>query len=50
MGRWNDFVAWLEEGDGLYWIAGKAGSGKSTLMKYIASHPSTGNGAGIAEP
>lgn len=41
MGRWSDFVAWLEEGDGLYWIAGKAGSGKSTLMKYIASHPST---------
>lgn len=43
MGRWDDFVAWLEEGDGLYWIAGKAGSGKSTLMKYIASHPSTDN-------
>jgi type II secretory ATPase GspE/PulE/Tfp pilus assembly ATPase PilB-like protein len=23
---------------GLYWIAGKAGSGKSTLMKYLFSH------------
>lgn len=29
------FRQWLEHGQGLFWINGKAGSGKSTLMKYI---------------
>lgn len=38
---WSDFVDWLESDNGLYWITGKAGSGKSTLMKYIARHPRT---------
>lgn len=33
--RWHNFVQWLEKGDGIYWINGKAGSGKSTLMNYI---------------
>ncbi|KAH6717476.1 hypothetical protein BKA61DRAFT_476598, partial [Leptodontidium sp. MPI-SDFR-AT-0119] len=28
------FVEWLEAGTGVFWITGKAGSGKSTLMKY----------------
>lgn len=37
---WSDFSDWLRNGDGLYWISGKPGSGKSTLMKYLASHPS----------
>lgn len=32
---WSNFVDWLEHGTGCYWIGGKAGSGKSTLMKYI---------------
>ena len=35
---WNNFVEWLinrEGREGLYWITGKAGSGKSTLMKHI---------------
>ena len=35
---WVDFVQWLsddEAGDHLYWIPGKPGSGKSTLMKYL---------------
>ncbi len=32
---WTNFIHWLRQGDGLYWINGKAGSGKSTLMKYI---------------
>lgn len=32
---WSNFSKWLKEGNGLYWISGKAGSGKSTLMKYI---------------
>lgn len=35
---WDDFGAWLESGQGLYWINGKAGSGKSTLMNYICRH------------
>ena len=26
---------WLESGQGIYWISGKAGSGKSTLMNFI---------------
>jgi predicted ATPase len=30
------FVEWLESDASLYWINGKAGSGKSTLMKFIA--------------
>ncbi|KAK1238167.1 hypothetical protein MKX08_002746 [Trichoderma sp. CBMAI-0020] len=29
------FTHWLQEGSGLFWINGKPGSGKSTLMKYI---------------
>ena len=35
----HDFVEWLERGRGTYWISGKAGSGKSTLMNYICEHP-----------
>lgn len=34
---------WLRTGSGIYWIKGKAGSGKSTLMKYLITHPSTHN-------
>lgn len=36
--RWDDFPLWLKSGQGLYWINGKAGSGKSTLMNYICQH------------
>jgi hypothetical protein len=32
---WSNFSNWLESGSGVYWINGKAGSGKSTLMKHI---------------
>ncbi|KAH8892335.1 hypothetical protein GQ53DRAFT_841100 [Thozetella sp. PMI_491] len=32
------FAEWLQDKGGLFWINGKAGSGKSTLMKFIASH------------
>ncbi|KAI9660945.1 MAG: hypothetical protein M1821_009272 [Bathelium mastoideum] len=38
------FVEWLEnwqQGDGVYWISGKAGSGKSTLMKFICNNSKT---------
>jgi hypothetical protein len=32
---WSNFSEWLVKGQDVYWINGKAGSGKSTLMKYI---------------
>ncbi|KAI9868493.1 MAG: hypothetical protein M1813_005937 [Trichoglossum hirsutum] len=32
---WSNFVEWLQKGSGIYWISGKAGSGKSTLMKFL---------------
>lgn len=32
---WASFATWLEGGDGIYWISSKAGSGKSTLMKFL---------------
>ena len=35
VGRWDNFVEWLERGKGIYWIKGKAGSGKSTLMSFL---------------
>ena len=35
------FVSWLRDGSGIYWVSGKAGSGKSTLMKLIRTNPIT---------
>lgn len=35
------FSDWLQNDERLYWITGKAGSGKSTLMKFIYGHPKT---------
>ncbi|KAI1407119.1 hypothetical protein F5Y13DRAFT_175692 [Hypoxylon sp. FL1857] len=32
---------WLKNGDGFFWIHGKPGSGKSTLMKFIIQHQRT---------
>lgn len=32
--------AWLERGGGIFWVSGKPGAGKSTLMKFIADHES----------
>lgn len=34
-------VDWLSEGDEIFWISGKPGSGKSTLMKYLTRHDKT---------
>ena len=31
----NTFSEWLRGGSGIYWVSGKAGSGKSTLMAHI---------------
>jgi hypothetical protein len=32
---WDNFTDWFESSSDLYWITGKPGSGKSTLMKFI---------------
>lgn len=37
----NSFVKWLQFPSNLYWIPGKPGSGKSTLMKYLYNNPKT---------
>ena len=34
-GSWYNFHDWLSKKGGFYWICGKAGSGKSTLMRFI---------------
>ncbi|UNI23438.1 hypothetical protein JDV02_009255 [Purpureocillium takamizusanense] len=40
--RWDDFETWLSaQGNRPYWIRGKAGSGKSTLMKFLCENPQT---------
>jgi len=38
---WDDLIEWLESDHKLYWISGKPGSGKSTLMKFIISRNET---------
>lgn len=38
---WGNFAEWLKNGDGTYWIQGKAGSGKSTLMSFIHEESKT---------
>lgn len=35
-GSWDNFSDWLTSNNPLYWITGKAGSGKSTLMKHLS--------------
>ena len=37
----STLAKWLESQSGIYWINGKPGSGKSTLMKYLVAHPQT---------
>ena len=39
--RWDNFVQWLEKDGDIYWINGKAGSGKSTLMNYVCQDDRT---------
>ncbi len=38
---WSNFVDWLRRGDGIYWISGKVGCGKSTLMRYLCENKTT---------
>jgi hypothetical protein len=37
----DNFTMWLRSGAGVFHISGKAGSGKSTLMKFLCSHERT---------
>lgn len=41
--QWTSFSDWLREDSDqrIYWITGKAGAGKSTLMKFICHHQAT---------
>lgn len=38
---WSSFVDWLRHGTGIYWINGKFGSGKSTLMRFLYENGTT---------
>jgi hypothetical protein len=38
---WSNFMHWLTQENGIYWVNGKAGSGKSTLMRHIYDNPHT---------
>ncbi|RYP07349.1 hypothetical protein DL764_002565 [Monosporascus ibericus] len=40
---WDSFVEWLKSDNDMYWISGKAGSGKSTLVRFIMCNPRTQN-------
>ncbi|KAI9693968.1 MAG: hypothetical protein M1822_003239 [Bathelium mastoideum] len=35
------FAEWLKRETGVFWVRGKAGAGKSTLMKFVSNHPKT---------
>lgn len=37
----TEFTRWLGSESKMFWISGKPGSGKSTLMKFIAANPAT---------
>jgi len=36
---WDNFNDWLKSDNSIYWISGKPGSGKSTLVKFVISSP-----------
>ena len=37
----SQFKDWLQNGDGIFWLHGKTGSGKSTVMKFLSEHRKT---------
>ena len=39
--RYPNIYDWLRKGNGTYWVSGKAGSGKSTRMKFFCNHLKT---------
>ena len=40
-GQQSNIFHWLQTGTGTFWVSGKAGSGKSTLMKFFYNNPKT---------
>ncbi|PVH96950.1 hypothetical protein DM02DRAFT_101777 [Periconia macrospinosa] len=38
---WSPFTDWLHSDEIFYWISGKPGSGKSSLIRYLTSDPRT---------
>ncbi|KAK3905897.1 hypothetical protein C8A05DRAFT_30256 [Staphylotrichum tortipilum] len=48
--RWDDFRDWLKSASNLYWISGKPGSGKSTLVKFLVESPFTQEALDISKP
>ncbi|KAL7934248.1 hypothetical protein V8C35DRAFT_38639 [Trichoderma chlorosporum] len=38
---WKDFVHWLQSDEPPFWIQGKPGAGKSTLIKFLLQHENT---------
>ncbi|KAK1496670.1 hypothetical protein CTAM01_08308 [Colletotrichum tamarilloi] len=42
-----NFSSWLQSPNGIFWITGKPGSGKSTLMKFVTGHEKTSQLANI---
>ncbi|KAL2276537.1 hypothetical protein FJTKL_00842 [Diaporthe vaccinii] len=39
--KWDSFANWLSSTDPIYWISGKPGSGKTTVVKYILADERT---------
>lgn len=48
--KWDSFSNWLRSTDKFYWISGKPGSGKSTLVKSILDHADTQKYLDIWQP
>jgi hypothetical protein len=36
---YGGLAQWLASGNGIFWVSGKLGSGKSTLMKHLSQDP-----------
>lgn len=47
---WDLFSNWLSSTVGIYWISGKPGSGKTTLVKYVLNHLKTASFLDIWSP
>ncbi|PNP79870.1 hypothetical protein FNYG_06567 [Fusarium nygamai] len=47
---WECFSTWLQSDDTLFWIRGKPGSGKSTLIKFVINNDSTKRLLGSWDP
>ncbi|SCO30773.1 related to small s protein [Fusarium fujikuroi] len=47
---WDCFSTWLQSDDTLFWIRGKPGSGKSTLIKFVIENDNTKRLLGSRHP